>query len=454
MSHLPSRRAFLRRQAALASMGVAAPWALNLASISAASAQTAGDDYRALVCVYLAGANDNHNTVVPLDPTTHAKYLAIRNAIALPLSELAGTEVVPTNPWPDGRRMALHPALMPLKTLFDEGRVAMAMNVGTMTGPITLAQYKSGQGGRPPKLFAHNDQTATWLSGGLDSPTGWGGRIADLVLADNGNAGLFTAITTSGGLFLTGSNATAYQIGNNGSLQVDRVFGSDASTAAIKRLMQKSSAQLFEETHAAVARSSITADLRVRSALSSPGSLVFPTTGLGQQLQVVARMIAARSTLGAKRQVFYVSLGGWDMHDNLIANHPNRLGEVAGAMKAFYDATVALGVADKVTTFTASDFGRTLSSNGDGSDHGWGSYHFVMGGGVNGKRWVGQLPAMAVNGPDDVGGGRLLPAISVDQYGATLARWFGVSDQAMPDVFPRIRSYNSSDLGFMVQRPA
>lgn len=449
MNNLPSRRAFLQRQAALASLGVAAPWALNLASMSAASAQTAGSDYRALVCVYLAGANDHHNTVVPLDELTHAKYLSIRNAIALPLAGLAETELVPTNPWPDGRRMALHPSLKPLKALFDDGKLALAMNVGTMTGPITLAEYKSGLGARPPRLFAHNDQTATWMSGGLDSPTGWGGRMADLVLSDNGAGGLFTAITTSGGLFLTGSNATAYQVGANGSTQVDRVFGSDASTLAIKRLMQKTSPNLYEDAHAAVARNSIAADVRVRSALSGTFAPQFPKGTLAEQLQVVARMIAARGVLGVKRQVFFVSLGGFDMHDNLITNHVTRLAEVAGAMKAFYDATVSLGVADKVTSFTASDFGRTLSSNGDGSDHGWGSYHFVMGGAVNGKRWVGQLPAMAVNGPNDVGGGRLLPAISVDQYGATLARWLGVSELALPDVFPRIKSYDSSDLDFM-----
>lgn len=448
MTRPSTRRAFLCRHTMLATLGGAAPWALNLAGVSAASAQTAGDDYRALVCVFLAGANDNHNTVVPLDAATHAEYARIRSGIALPLASLAATEVVPSNAWPDGRRMALHPALAPLKTLFDQGRVALAMNVGSMVGPLTLADYQAGVG-RPPKLFAHNDQQATWQAGNPDSPTGWGGRIADQVLGGNGTAGLFTAITTGGGLFLTGNGATAYQVGTGGSTQVSRVFGSDASTAAIKRLMQQASPSLFQETHAAVARNSIAADVRVREALAGSPALTFPDTGLGRQLQVVARLIAARSTLGPKRQVFFVSVGGWDMHDKLIANHPLRLGEVADAMKAFYDATVAMGVSSQVTSFTASDFGRTLSSNGDGSDHGWGSYHFVMGDAVDGKRWVGQLPAMAVNGPHDVGGGRLLPAISVDQYGATLAKWFGVSGTALTDVFPRIARYDQADLGFM-----
>jgi uncharacterized protein (DUF1501 family) len=176
---------------------------------------------------------------------------------------------------------------------------------------------------------------------------------------------------------------------------------------------------------------------------------VFPDTSLGNQLKIVARLIGARSALGPRRQVFFVSLGGWDMHNNLIADHPGQLGQVADAMKAFYDATVALGLADKVTSFTASDFGRTLSNNGDGSDHGWGSYHFVMGDAVEGKRWCGQLPAMAVSGPDDVGGGRLLPAIAVDQYAATLATWFGVPAGNLADVIPRIGRYDTADLGFM-----
>jgi uncharacterized protein (DUF1501 family) len=448
-----SRREFLRRQTALAGLGVAAPWALNLAAMTAASAQSAGDDYRALVCIFQAGANDCHNTVVPLDDATYRAYADIRTSIALPQAELAATEVAPLNAWTGGRRMALHPALAPLKTLFDDGRVALAMNVGTMAGPISKADYDAGRG-KPPKLFSHNDQQATWQSGGTDSPTGWGGRAADLMLQGNGAAGLFTAITTGGGLFLTGADATAYQVGSNGSTEVARVFGSDAATAAIKRLMQRASSHDFEETHAAVARQSVAADLKVRAAIGGGTTLVFPDTGLGNQLKIVARLIAARADLGftgtgPRRQVFFVSLGGWDMHNNLIANHPGRLGEVADAMKAFYDATVSLGLADKVTTFTASDFGRTLSNNGDGSDHGWGGYHFVMGNAVDGKRWFGQLPAMAVNGPHDVGGGRLLPAIAVDQYAATLAAWFGVEASRMAEVIPRIGLYDRADLGFM-----
>jgi uncharacterized protein (DUF1501 family) len=446
-----SRREFLRRSAALAAAGAASPWALNLAAMSAASAQAAAGDYRALVCVFLYGGNDNHNTVVPLDDASHAAYAGIRTGIALTQAELAATELVPANAWPDSRRMALHPALAPLKPLFDGGQLALAMNVGTLLGPTTLADYRAGIG-LPPKLFSHNDQQSFWQAGGSEGTvTGWGGRIADQMLQGNGAAGMFTSISAAGNaVFMSGRNVVQYQVSPAGSIQVATVFGSDAATQAIKRVMQQPSLNLFAQAHAAVARRSIAADLQVRAALAGVPSFAFPADNpLAAQLGIVARLIAARAALGLTRQVFFVSLGGFDMHDNLIAQHPVQLGLVAAAMKAFYDATVTMGVADSVTTFTGSDFGRTLASNGDGSDHGWGSYHFVMGNAVNGGRWVGQLPAVAVNGPNDVGSGRLLPAIGVDPYGATLAKWLGVRANSMADVFPNIGRFASADLGFM-----
>ena len=451
MTQQASRREFLRRSSALAAAGAASPWALNLAAMSAASAQSAAGDYRALVCVFLYGGNDNHNTVVPLDVASHAAYARIRTGITLTQAELAPTELVPANAWPDARRMALHPALAPLKTLFDSGGLALAMNVGTLAGPTTLANFNAGIG-LPPKLFSHNDQQSVWQAGVSEGAlTGWGGRVADLMLQRNGSAGMFTSISAAGNaVFMSGKNVVQYQVSPGGSIEVGKVFGSDAATAAIKRVMQRQGTHLFDESHAGIARRSIAADLQVRAALAGVPDLTFPADNpLAAQLKIVARLIAARTSLGLKRQVFFVSLGGFDMHDDLIAQHPVQLGLVANAMKAFHDATVTLGVADRVTTFTGSDFGRTLASNGDGSDHGWGSYHVVMGGAVNGRRWVGQLPAVAVNGPNDVGSGRLLPAIAVDQYGATLAQWLGVQPGQMADVFPNIGRFDSADLGFM-----
>ena len=451
--HSPaSRREFLRRAGALSVYGAAAPWALNLAATAAASAQTAGDDYRALVCIFMYGGNDNHNTVVPYDDASYAAYAAIRTSIALPRADLTATQIVPTLPWTDGRQMALHPALAPLKTLFDSGHLAVAMNLGTLTREgTTLADYKAGRG-LPPKLFSHNDQQSVWQSSLAEgASTGWGGRMADLLAAANGSAATFTSISAAGNaVFMSGSNVVQYQVSGTGSIQVNPVFGSAASTEALKRLLQRTSTNLFEEEHAVIARRSIAADVQVRGALAGVAEPIFPATALGSQLKIVARLIAARASLGLKRQVFFVSQGGFDLHDNLIDNHPGLLGSVAGAMQAFYAATEAMGVADRVTTFTGADFGRTLANNGDGSDHGWGSHHFVMGGAVKPRSWVGRVPAISVlEGPDNVGGGRLLPIIGVDQHGATLARWMGVSDALMPTVLPNIGNYTVRDLGFM-----
>jgi uncharacterized protein (DUF1501 family) len=446
-----SRREFLRRAGALSAMGAAAPWALNLAATAAASAQTAGEDYRALVCIFLYGGNDNHNTIVPYDQATYDQYAAIRTTIALPRADLAATELVPANAWTDGRRMALHPALAPLKTLFDNGRLGVAMNLGTLTREgTTLADYKA-QRGLPPKLFSHNDQQSVWQSSLAEgASTGWGGRMADLLVSANGDAATFTSISAAGNaVFMSGNSVVQYQVSGGGSIAVNTVFGSAASTDAVKRLLQRSSTHLFEEEHAAIARRSIAADARVRAALAGVAEPAFPASGLGTQLKIVARLIAARKTLGVKRQVFFVSQGGFDNHDELIEKHPTLLGNVAAAMSAFYAATEAMGVERLVTTFTGADFGRTLANNGDGSDHGWGSHHFVMGGALKPRQWVGALPRMSVQESDDnVGGGRLLPALGVDQHGATLARWMGVGEEQMSTVFPNIGNYTRRDLGW------
>jgi uncharacterized protein (DUF1501 family) len=446
-----SRREFLRRAGAFSALGAAAPWALNLAASAEAAAQTASDDYRALVCVFMFGGNDNHNTVVPYDRATYDQYAAIRTSIALARADLAATELLPANAWTDGRSMALHPALAPLKTLFDSGRLGVAMNLGTLTREgTTLADYKAGLG-LPPKLFSHNDQQSVWQSSLAEgASSGWGGRMADLMAASNTGAASFTSISAAGNaVFMSGKDVVQYQVSSAGSIQVNPVFGSASSTDALKRMMQRTSTHLFEEEHAAIARRSIAADARVRAALTGVADPTFPATPLGAQMKIVARLIAARQTLGVKRQIFFVSQGGFDNHDNLIDNHPGLLGDVAGAMSAFYAATEAMGVQGQVTTFTGADFGRTLANNGDGSDHGWGSHHFVMGGALKPRQWVGALPRMSVTeGADNVGGGRLLPAIGVDQHGATLARWMGVSDAQMSTVFPNIGNYTRRDLGW------
>ena len=449
-----SRRAFLRRAGQLSFTGVAAPWALNLAAMAEAAAQTA-TDYKALVCLFLYGGNDYGNTVVSYDAASHAAYTTIRGSLATPRSALAGTALAPSVALTSGRQMALAPELAPIKPLFDSGRLGVLLNIGTLIQPTTQAQYNAKSVPLPPKLFSHNDQQSVWQSSLPEGSTsGWGGRVGDLLMSANGKS-TFTCVNASGNaVFMSGRQAVQYQVATSGSVALRGIqaplFGSQACSDALRALTTASRSHLMQAEHTRVMARAIDANTSLSAALASTPQLatVFETANpLAAQMQIVARMIAARNVLGAKRQVFFVSIGGFDLHDFLVAQHPGLLANVGGAMKSFYDATVELGVASQVTTFTGSDFGRTLSSNGDGSDHGWGSHHFVLGGAVKGQRFHGQLPAMAVSGPDDVGQGRLLPTTSVDQLAATMAKWMGVSDSNLPLVTPNIGNYSLRDLG-------
>ena len=447
------RREFLRRVGAMGVAGAAAPWALNLAALGEAAAATAPGDYKALVCVFLYGGNDYGNTLVPYDSASYNAYAAIRQTLATPRDQLAATVLGQSV---GGRQMALAPQLGKLKALWDAGKLGVQLNVGTLIQPTTLAQYKAQSVPLPPKLFSHNDQQSVWQSSSPEgATTGWGGRLGDLFLSGNGTA-TFTCINASGNaVFMAGKQAVQYQVSTSGAVPINGVlrpvYGSQACSDALKALITADRSHWMEaELNRVVARS-ISAQGTVSAGLAGVPALktVFDTTSsLSSQLQVVARLIAARQALGASRQVFFVSIGGFDLHDFLLDQHPGLLTAVNNALGSFYDATVELGVANQVTTFTASDFGRTLTSNGDGSDHGWGSHHVVMGGAVKGGRYWGSLPSVSVNGPDDVGQGRLLPTTAVDQLGATLATWMGISATDLPLVLPQIGNYSQRDLGY------
>ena len=451
------RRAFLRRGLALSATGAAgaaAPWALSLAAMgeaaaasSAASASSA-DDYKALVCVFLYGGNDHANTVVAFDADNHAAYTRIRAGLAtprealLPLSPLGGL--------PSGAALALAPPMTGLRDLFHSGQMSVLLNVGPLRVPTTLAQYKARSVPLPPKLFSHNDQQSVWQSSLAEgASSGWGGRLGDLFLHGNA-ASPFTCMNVSGNaVFMSGERALQYQVSSAGAVKLRAVqapaFGSAAVSQALQSLTQARSSHWLEEAVAHTMRRAVEAEVQLSAALAAVPTLttVFNADNpLAMQLGMVARTVAARRVLGVRRQVFFVSLGGFDLHDHLLERHHGLLAQVSEAISSLHGATVELGVAHQVTTFTASDFGRTLTSNGDGSDHGWGSHQLVLGGAVAGQRCVGQLPAMAVNGPDDVGQGRLLPTTSVDQLGATLAQWFGVSASDMALVFPHIGEFD------------
>ena len=450
------RREFLRRSSALGIAGAAAPWALSLASMGEAAAATAPGDYKALVCVFLYGGNDCGNTVVPYDQASYDAYAAIRQTLATPRDALAATALTPTVALAGGRQMALAPQLGKLKTIFDAGKLGLLLNVGTLVQPTTLAQYKAGVQ-LPPKLFSHNDQQSAWQASSPEGATsGWGGRMGDQFLSANGNA-TFTCTNVSGNaVFMSGQQAVQYQVSPSGAVAINGVtkplYGSQACADALRSLITATdrSHWMEQELNRVVSRS-VSAQSIVSGALGSlpPLATTFDSTNsLATQLQLVARMIAARGSLGVSRQVFFVSLGGFDMHDLLVAQHPSQLALIDDALGSFYQATVELGVANQVTAFTASDFGRTLTSNGDGSDHGWGSHHFVVGGAVKGGRFWGTLPSVSVTADDQVGQGRLLPTSAVDQLAATLATWLGVGANELPLVLPQIGNYTQRDLGF------
>ena len=457
-----SRRAFLQRASALSVAGIAAPWALNLAAIAEASAANASD-YKAIVCVFLYGGNDYGNTLIPFDQNNYNAYYNLRPTLAYARDSLTGTALTPVAVPLDGsgfgRQYALAPELAPLLPIFNAGKMGVLLNVGTLIQPTTKLQYVNKTAPLPPKLFSHNDQQSVWQSSAPEgAASGWGGRMGDLFEAGNGNA-TFTCVNVSGNaVFLSGNTAVQYQISTSGSVPLAGLhaplFGSAACSAALQTLVTQPRTHLLESEYTRVSKRSIDANHVLTSALSNAPTITTPfpqKNNLGDQLKMVARMIATAGTLGAKRQVFFVSMGGFDTHDGLLSVHPGLLKSVADATAAFYAATVELGLADKVTTFTASDFGRTLSGNNDGSDHGWGSMHFMLGGAVKGQRYYGVPPTVASNGPDDVGQGRLLPTTSVDQYAATLGKWMGASDTDLLSLLPNLGNYNvsSRNLGFL-----
>ena len=473
---LHSRRAFLKRSGQLALTGTALPFALNLAAIGEAAAFDASD-YKALVCVFFYGGNDYANTVVTYDDPSYNLYSTIRGGgagqtaggIALAKSALGATVLSPTPAMPGGRQYALHPSMTGLAGLFNSGQAAVQLNVGPLVVPMTKAQYNGADRKTyplPPKLFSHNDQQSIWQSSSPEGSTvGWGGNIGDLALASNSTS-LFTCISVTGNaVFLSGDSALSYQVSTGGAVAINgvksNVYNSSAVKAAMSTLVQQSRSHTLENEYNKITKRAIGAEGQVTSGLAGVNlATAFPAANtLADQLKTVARLIAARSALGAKRQVFMVSIGGFDLHDNLIAQHPGLLGKVSDAMTAFYNATVELGVANKVTAFTASDFGRTLASNGDGADHGWGSHHLMVGGAVKGKAFYGTAPPVSVGSttaPEDqwhVGQGRLLPSTSVDQYAGTLAKWFGVADSEMAGILPNLSRFGGAgypaNLGFM-----
>lgn len=508
-----SRRQILRVGGGMSILGAAAPFAAQLAAAGAAVGQST-PDYKALVCIFLNGGNDANNMVLATDTDSWGRYFAARNTGSAPIAlmpvgtlptpvgatnALTGRVSVPSDPvaWggvlpivprtlqavPSGtnasiRTFGLHPLMGSAKALFDAGRLSVVANVGTLVQPVSRAQYESRTARVPSNLFSHNDQASTWQAGMTEGARiGWGGRFGDLMAGMNGSNALFTAVSPAGNaVFLAGQSVVQYQMstGSQPAIVVNAqasgsLFGSTVAPGRVRELVQDTtSASLLAADYATTTSRSIGAASSLNTVFGSsavagvtpPPVFRNPITGepesnnVAIQLHSVARMIAAAPTLGLKRQVFFVSLGGWDTHDNQNAAQGSNLAKLADGL-AYFDQALGniggLNMREAVTTFTASDFSRTFSTNGDGTDHAWGAHHLVMGGALRGGDIYGQYPTLGLDSgsfrnPDTVRNS-FIPTTSVDQYAATMGRWLGVSESNLDTIFPNLRFMISRGLG-------
>ena len=510
------RRQFLRKSVCAALGGASLFSALgNLRLVQAAARQNVYSfgDYKALVCVYLSGGNDSFNTIAPFDPTTYAAYAGSRHDLALPqavlqanaLAPLAASGGLPGGVPSDGGSYGLHPALgdmsattyggIPgnagLRALFNSGKAAVVANVGTLLYPVTQAQFQAGSLATPPQLFSHDDQTTQWQTSRPDdaNSTGWGGRIADLLQAGNANQNLPMSFSLAGqNVFQRGASVNQYAVDAYGAAQAAALCGqpdeycfsvaemdylgngpgswimdtaastlADNATAYNALIAAGTQANALERAYANAHGRAISNYTALNGALSGLTlATKFPDSDLGNQLAAIALLLKVHGSLGMNRQVFFVSAGAYDTHGDQLATQHDNLLDLGQSLNAFYNATVELGIDGSVTAFTASEFGRSLAVNADGTDHGWGGHHFVVGGAVRGQRFYGAMPSLLAGtdanpnlNPDDTGYGQIIPTTAVDQYAATLASWFGVGASDLATLFPNLGRFSAPNLRFL-----
>lgn len=459
-----TRRRFLG-EASCAAVGTTALFntALNMKMFGGLAACAPG--YRGLVCLFFSGGIDSFNVLVPRGPFEWNEYAGVRGDLALPADTLLPIEPRTST----GRSMGLHPGLVELQALFQANRLALLSNVGTLVQPTTLQQYRNGTVPLPLGLFSHSDQAMHWQTSLPDqrNATGWAGRMADLLEECNCNPNISMNISLAGSnVFQSGQRSVHYTITENGSEGLRDYGGTQPRqrvyTEAVDGLLGLHYQHLFEKTFAARMRGAIDAHVTFSEAIAQvpPLETQFSDNSLSRKLRMIALTIAAREALCMRRQTFFVEVGGWDHHDEVVANQAQMLPVVSRALSEFVSALEELGVSDQVTTFTASDFARTLSSNGRGSDHAWGGNHMILGGAVSGGDVYGRFPDLYLGSAQDVERGRLIPTTSVDEYFATLALWFGVPAADLDLVLPNIgRFYDtrsaSPPVGFLagMERP-
>ncbi|MEO1481231.1 MAG: DUF1501 domain-containing protein [Myxococcota bacterium] len=435
-------------------------------ALSSFSAQAAtGDGYRALVCVFLGGGMDNYDTVIPYDTASNARWSEIRQSLlgSYPTSRRR-SNLLPLNPTNaggfGGRSFALPQELSGIAGLFESGDAAIAGNVGPLIQPVDRTGFEAQSVRLPPRLFSHNDQQSVWMANSPEGAQyGWGGLFADAAFAAN-RSSEFSVITSGGNeLFITGRQAVPYQISTGGAAEIYALgdfaeLGLPDLSSRLRRIFRgeiANGSNLIERDVKAAMTNAFDSNERFNAALRGLAALAteFPATGVGEQLGAVARSIALRQPLEVNRQVFIIDAGGYDTHDRQAQDIPRLQAELDGAVVAFQQAMGELGTSNDVTLFTASDFGRSLAVNGDGTDHGWGAHHFVIGGAVAGQAIYGDLPVSDFGHALDAGGGRLIPTTSVDQYAAPLGRWFGLNDTELADALPNLANFTADPLRFL-----
>jgi len=446
-----SRRDFLRNTCCTAAAGMAAANFSRLGLINAMAQSSS--DYKALVCVFLFGGNDANNLIVPLNSPDYANYAKIRANLAI-----AQGSLLPVTPTSVGLPFGLHPRMSELRALFNNKQAAVLANVGTLVRPTTRAQFRARQVALPSNLFSHSDQQQQMQTAALDrmGEIGWGGRLADKMQSIYGGNFPITISLSGTSVFAEGLSARPIEASGNPTQALSGFSGSSEDNArmgALQSLLTFDTGLSLIQSASSVTSNALQDTKTLANALASGSALAtaFPNSYLGGQLKQVAKIIQVRAALGLQRQIFFVSTGGFDTHSDQLPQQDNLFRDISQSMNAFYQATVEMGVAPQVTSFTMSDFGRTFEPDTTaGTDHAWGSHHLIVGGAVKGGDMYGTFPTQVLAGPDDASDeGRWIPTTSLDQYGATLAQWFGVPSADLPSIFPNLPNFSNPTLSFV-----
>ena len=456
--HHISRRKFLGQSCAALGYTTLFSSLINLKAMASAAVDKSpsimfGGDYKAMSCLLLAGGNDSYNMLIPRGNNEYNEYAVTRSNLAIPQND-----ILPSNPiTTDGRTFGLHPSMPEMQQLFESGNLGFLCNVGTLIEPSSKTDILNGVVQTPLGLFSHADQIQQWQTGRPHERTniGWGGRIADLVQSMNSNDNISMNISLQGSnVFQRGDQIIPYSISNNGSIGINGYDGQNGfdqlRTEALNSMMERNYQDIFKNTYINTIKSSNDASVEFQTAIDGIADFATPLpeyNNLARQLRMVAKTIASRDTLGFSRQIFFVQVGGWDHHDELLIAQSSKLEQVNTALNYFNNLMTELNTNDCVTLFSISDFARTLTSNGNGTDHAWGGNAFFMGGAVNGQEMYGDYPTLALNSDLDLQDGVIIPTTPADLYMAELALWFGVSPSDLDLILPNLSNFYSSGSG-------